>query len=58
MYVTQPQKDQAYAPDGVEALGQPWDAPEKWSQRKALAFVTVASSFLWALIIYAAIQIL
>jgi hypothetical protein len=57
MYVIQPHKDQPYAPEGAEALGQPGDAPEKWSARKTLAFVTVVSSFLWTLLIYAVNQI-
>jgi hypothetical protein len=55
MSITQPLNDQLYVPYGAEVLGQPKDATQKWAMRKTLAFVVMASSILWSIIIYAAI---
>lgn len=58
MYVPRSQAEQRYALDGAATEIESRPAPQKWSARKSLVFVTAASSFLWVLIIYAAIQLL
>ena len=58
MSISRLEIDQLYVPDGAETLSQPKDAPQKWATRKTLAFVAMASSILWLVIIYAVIQLL